>query len=165
LDPLTKAKVRHSGRRRQNAGSHPSETMRLAPANRRKVLLNLTSLIDVLFILIIFFAVSSTFLEQPGIELKLPEAETSEAHPAQKAVIYVDSEGHVFLNDDPTDLAGLAERVKPLVAEQTEKSVILRADSQARHGTVISIMDLLRKEGIFKIVISTEKPSPEAAGP
>jgi biopolymer transport protein ExbD len=138
--------------------------MRFMPVNRRKVVLNLTSLIDVLFILIIFFAVSSTFLEQPGIELKLPEAESSEAHPAQKAVIYVDSQGRVFLNDQPTDLAGLAEKVKPLVAAQTEKSVILHADSDARHGTVISIMDLLRKEGIFKIVISTEKPSPHTTG-
>ena len=138
--------------------------MKLTSPSPRKITLNLTSLIDVLFILIIFFAVSSTFLEQPGIELKLPEAESSEAYPEQKAVIYVDHEGNVFLNDDSIELGALADAVESLISTQTEKSVILRADSGARHGTVISIMDLLRKRGIYKIIVSTEKPLQEAAG-
>jgi biopolymer transport protein ExbD len=138
--------------------------MKLTTRTRRTVTLNLTSLTDVLFILIIFFTVSSTFLEQPGIELKLPEAESSEAHPTQKVVIYVDKEGNIFLNDDPIKLDELAEGVGSLISAQTEKSVVLSADGAAKHGTIISIMDLLRKEGIFKIIISTEKPSPEATG-
>jgi biopolymer transport protein ExbD len=135
--------------------------MKLLTQNQRKVTLNLTSLIDVLFILIIFFAVSSTFLEQPGIELKLPEAESSEAHTAQKIIIYVDREENIFLNDDSIELEALANAVGSLVSAQKEKSVILRADSAVKHGTVISIMDLLRKKGIFKIIVSTEKPSHE----
>jgi biopolymer transport protein ExbD len=114
-----------------------------------------------MFILIIFFAVSSTFLEQPGIELKLPEAESSEAHTAQKIIIYVDHEENIFLNDDSIGLEALADAVGSLVSAQEEKSVILRADSAVKHGTVISIMDLLRKKGIFKIIVSTEKPSHE----
>ena len=135
--------------------------MKLRTRTRRKITLNLTSLIDVMFILIIFFAVSSTFLEQPGIELKLPEAESSEAHTAQKIIIYVDHEENIFLNDDSIGLEALADAVGSLVSAQEEKSVILRADSAVKHGTVISIMDLLRKKGIFKIIVSTEKPSHE----
>jgi biopolymer transport protein ExbD len=138
--------------------------MKLTTRKRRKVTLNLTSLIDVLFILIIFFAVSSTFLEQPGIELKLPEAESSEAYTAQKIIIYVDREENIFLNDDSMELEALVEAVGSLVSTQEEKSVILRADSDVKHGTVISIMDLLRKKGIFKIIVSTEKPSHETFG-
>jgi biopolymer transport protein ExbD len=138
--------------------------MKLSTPQRRNVTLNLTSLIDVLFILIIFFTVSSTFLEQPGIELKLPQAESSEAHLAQKVVIYVNGEGNIFLNDRPIKLDELAEEVGSLISAQTEKSVVLCADSEARHGTVISIMDLLRRKGIYKIIVSTEKPSPEEFG-
>jgi biopolymer transport protein ExbD len=138
--------------------------MRLSTPTPRKVTLNLTSLIDVLFILIIFFTVSSTFLEQPGIELKLPQAESSEAHSAQKVVIYVDGEGNIFLNDRPMQLDQLAEEVGSLISAQTDKNVVLSADSEARHGTVISIMDLLRRKGIYKIIVSTEKPSPEDFG-
>jgi biopolymer transport protein ExbD len=138
--------------------------MRLKHRSRRKAALNLTSLIDVLFILIIFFAVSSTFLEQPGIELKLPEAESSEAHVAQKVIVYVDHQENIFLNDKPVNLEELADAVESLVSTQTEKSVVLRADGEAKHGTIITIMDLLRKKGIYKIIVSTEKPSFQTTG-
>jgi biopolymer transport protein ExbD len=135
--------------------------MKLTTETRRKATLNLTSLIDVLFILIIFFAVSSTFLEQPGIELKLPQAESSQAHAAQKVIVYVDQGENIFLNDQPVELSALADAVESLVSAQTEKSIVLRADAAARHGTVVTIMDLLRKKGIYKIIVSTEKPSLE----
>jgi biopolymer transport protein ExbD len=138
--------------------------MRLKHRSRRKAALNLTSLIDVLFILIIFFAVSSTFLEQPGIELKLPEAESSEAHVAQKVIVYVDHQENIFLNDKPVNLEELADAVESLVSTQTEKSVVLRADGEAKHGTIITIMDLLLKKGIYKIIVSTEKPSFQTTG-
>lgn len=139
--------------------------MKLQTTTPRKVTLNLTSLIDVLFILIIFFAVSSTFLEQPGIQLKLPEAESSEPHAAQKIIVYVDRAESIFLNDNPVELETLAEAVKSLLSTQTEKSVILRADSTVKHGTIITIMDLLRRKGIYKIIVSTEKPPGETADP
>ena len=74
--------------------------MKLGKSHKRKVILSLTPLIDVLFILIIFFTVSSTFLEQPGIELKLPKAESSEAHTAQKVIVYIDDKEDIFLNNN-----------------------------------------------------------------
>ena len=132
--------------------------MKLSSKPPRKTAINLTPLIDVLFILIIFFTVSSTFLEQPGIELKLPEAESSQSHTAQKVIVYVDAEGNLFLNDEPLTVDQLAESVESLISAQTDKSVVLRADEQVHHGLVIKIMDLLRKKGIYKIVVSTDKP-------
>jgi len=132
--------------------------MKLLERPPKKIALNITPLIDVLFILIIFFTVSSTFLEQPGIELTLPDAESGQAHTAQKVMIFVDSDGNIYLNDDSVPMDSLALRTVNLMKEQTEKSVILRADKSVDHGTVIHIMDILRKNNIYKIVISTEKP-------
>ena len=132
--------------------------MKIAKKAKRKVSLNLTSLIDVLFILIIFFAVSSTFLEQPGIELKLPEAQSGNTQIIDKVIINVDRDGNIFLNDKPVQLDMLAEQVKALNENRDEKSVTLNADSSVKHGTVISIMDVLRREGIYKIVVATAKP-------
>jgi len=137
--------------------------MKLAEKPVKKLAINLTSLIDVLFILIIFFTVSSTFLEQPGIELKLPEAESSESHTAQKIIVYVDRDGHIFLNDALIGIDAVAEQVELLVSAQTDKSVVLHADEDVSHGMVVRIMDLLRKRGIYKIVISTQKPIPEGS--
>lgn len=131
--------------------------MKLTSQNKRKLSLNLTSLIDVLFILIIFFTVSSTFLEQPGIELKLPKAESSEGHTAQKIVIYVDRDKNIFINDNIVSLNNLATEVKKMVNLQDDKSIVLKADTNVTHGVVIQIMDMLRQQGIYKIVVSTTK--------
>ncbi len=132
--------------------------MKLSEKPARKIGINLTPLIDVLFILIIFFTVSSTFMEQPGIELKLPEAESSQSHTAQKVIVYVDKDQNVFLNDDPVTIENLAESVEALISAQTDKSIVLHADKEVAHGIIIEIMDLLRKRGIYKIIISTVKP-------
>ena len=134
--------------------------MKLFEKLPRKISINLTPLIDVLFILIIFFTVSSTFLEQPGIELKLPEAESSQSHTAQKVIIYVDKDENLFLNDDSVTIDNLVKSVESLISAQTDKSVVLHADQQVPHGIIINIMDRLRKQGIYKIVISTAKPFP-----
>ncbi len=134
--------------------------MKLSIKSKRKVTLSLTPLIDVLFILIIFFTVSSTFLEQPGIELKLPEAESSEDHTAQKVIIYIDRDENIFLNTTIVPEKNLAAEVEKMIRAQTDKSVVLRADSAVHHGLIISIMDGLRKRGIYKIIISTVKPAP-----
>jgi biopolymer transport protein ExbD len=134
--------------------------MKLLEKQAKKIGINLTPLIDVLFILIIFFTVSSTFLEQPGIELQLPEAESSQSYTAQKVIVYVDNEENVFLNDDPVKIENVAKAVESLISAQTDKSVVLHADEDVSHGVIINIMDLLRKQGIYKIIISTSKPLP-----
>jgi biopolymer transport protein ExbD len=134
--------------------------MKLLEKPGKKIGINLTPLIDVLFILIIFFTVSSTFLEQPGIELKLPEAESSRSHTAQKVIVYVDNNENLFLNDDPVEIENVAKAVEALISAQTDKSVVLHADEAVSHGIIIKIMDLLRNQGIYKIVISTSKPFP-----
>jgi biopolymer transport protein ExbD len=132
--------------------------MKLLEKPSKKITLNITPLIDVLFILIIFFTVSSTFLEQPGIKLKLPEAESSQSHTAQKVIVYVDENEDIFLNNDPLTLENLPNSVETILSAQSDKSVVLRADEDVSHGIVIQIMDLLRKKGIYKIIISTDKP-------
>jgi biopolymer transport protein ExbD len=133
-------------------------TMQLARKQQKKIALNITSLIDVMFILIIFFTVSSTFLEQPGIELKLPEAESSETHTAEKVIVYVDAKGDIFLNKNQVSIDALGGKVADLLNAQTEKTVVLSADEDATHGAVVRVMDILRQKGIYKIIISTVKP-------
>ena len=133
--------------------------MKILTVKKRKAGINMTSLIDVLFILIIFFTVSTTFIEQPGIELNLPQAKSTEGHTAQKVIVYVDREKNIFLNDEIVTLKNLAIKVKELADLQKDKSIVLKADSDVTHGLVIQIMDLLREQGIYKIVVSTKKPS------
>jgi hypothetical protein len=72
---------------------------------KRSLILNVTSLIDVLFLLLIFFMISTTFLSQPAIKLELPEAEHSEAVRQTPLVVHVDQDGRIYLNDEPIELS------------------------------------------------------------
>lgn len=118
----------------------------------------MTSLIDVLFILIIFFAVSSTFLEQPGIELELPTAESAESYTTQKVILYIDKNNNLFLNDRLISFNSVIEEIKKIGELSPENAIVLKADKQVSHGIIIEIMDILRKNKIYKIVISTNIP-------
>ena len=133
--------------------------MKLTSKSSKKLLiLNLTSLIDVLFILIIFFAVSSTFLEQPGIELKLPDAESSESYTTQKIILYVDKSDNLFLNDQMISTNTMIGEIQKLGEISKENSIVLKADKEVNHGEIIRIMDILRKNKFYKIIISTNIP-------
>jgi biopolymer transport protein ExbD len=73
-------------------------------------------------------------------------------------IIFIDETENVFLNNTIVPLDTLVARVGRLLTQQSDKSVVLRADEGVSHGLVINIMDRLRRSGIYKIVVSTEKP-------
>ncbi len=130
--------------------------MKLLDIKKKKVGLNITPLIDVLFILIIFFTVSSTFMEQPGIKLELPKAVTSEAQQLEKAVLYISPESKLFFLDQEVSLEGLPELLRNSMTGRSEKSLIITADKEVHHGLVVKVMDIARSNGVLKLVISTE---------
>ena len=123
---------------------------------KRKVLLNITSLIDVLFLLLIFLMVSTTFLEQPGIKLELPEAQSAVLVDLKEFTLFVNKEGKVFLNDNEVAFEDLEERIKKVLPEMKEGTIILKADRDVSHGIVVKLMDIVKKSGVKKLVIGTK---------
>jgi biopolymer transport protein ExbD len=122
-----------------------------------RLLLNITPLIDVLFILIIFFAVSSTFLEQPGIKLALPQAEKTDLQKIDKAVIFITSEQQILFRDKEITIDNLGPLLKDAMDQSLDRALIINADRDVPHGFVVQIMDIARQNGVIKIVIATEK--------
>lgn len=122
----------------------------------RKALINITSLIDVLFLLLIFVMVSSTFLEQPGIKLELPQAQSAVVVQQQEYSLYVDKEGKLFLNDKAITSDDLEKRLKDALPTMKDNSLILKADRDVSHGIVVQIMDIVKKSGVKKLVIGTK---------
>jgi len=129
--------------------------MELRPKKKRSLILNLTSLIDVLFLLLIFFMISTTFLSQPAIKLELPEAKHADAVRQTPLVIHVDPLGRVFLNDEPLELPLLGEALRRRLQDDAEKSVVLKADSRVSHGAVVQVLDIIKGSGVRKLVVST----------
>ena len=130
--------------------------MQLRAKNKRTVVLNVTSLIDVLFLLLIFFMISTTFLSTPAIKLELPEAKNADAVRQEPLVVYVDEDGALFLNDEPINAARLPAALKDKLMQNDDKAVILKADSRVSHGSVVEIMDIVKGAGARRLVVSTQ---------
>jgi biopolymer transport protein ExbD len=127
------------------------------PKNKRRVLINITSLIDVMFLLLIFFMVTSTFLDQPGMKLELPSAESAEVARVEKLVIYISSDNEVVFNGQPVDLDDLEETMRVALPDIEDRTLVLNADRTVQHGTVIRVMDIAKKLGLERLVIGIKK--------
>ncbi len=129
--------------------------MQLRPQRKRSVILNVTSLIDVLFLLLIFFMISTSFLSTPAIKLELPKAKHADVVRQKPIVVYIDPEGLIFLNDEPVQPSFLEAVLSDKIAGTDEKTVVLKADSRVSHGRVVEVMDIVKGAGATRLVIST----------
>ncbi|MFO7774684.1 MAG: biopolymer transporter ExbD [Candidatus Hydrogenedentota bacterium] len=134
---------------------------------RRRPTINITSLIDVMFLLLIFFMVSATFRDERGLEVTLPEGGQAETNGAQPREIVVQEDGALFLDGEPVDDAELRGRLQALREEGPEVTVVLRADENAGWGRIVRVMDTVRAVGGARITAATrisgeDRPSGEA---
>ena len=130
--------------------------MQLRNKPRKKVFINITSLIDVTFMMLLFFMITSTFLEQPGIKLELPAARTSANAEPQEYVLTVDKKGELFLNRQPLAMAELEAAIRKALPQMKDSALVLKADQEITHGLVVRIMDMARRGGIKKLIIGTK---------
>jgi len=130
--------------------------MELRKGRKKSVLINITSLIDVMFLLLIFFMISTTFLSQPAINLELPEASNADPTRQTPIVIHIDNVGRVFLNDEPMEIPLLGEALRQRLSETTEKAIVLKADSRVSHGRVVQILDIVKGTGAERLIIATD---------
>src|SRR5436190_12453631 len=108
--------------------------LRKTKRNSRSVFVNVTSFIDVLFVLLLFFMVSTTFVNQPAMSLDLPKAVHSQGTRQPGIIVYVDQNGVIHLNDEPVDDALLDSALRSRLVDSEDKAVVLKADSRGSHG-------------------------------
>lgn len=132
--------------------------LELRPRRRRRPVLNVTSLIDVLFLLLIFFMVSSTFIEHPAIELDLPQASSAESVEIDSLRLTISPREEIYLDGEVVTLGELPGRLREAVAGNPERVLILEADRRVGYGLIIEVIDLARKEGVRRISAFTAMP-------
>jgi biopolymer transport protein ExbD len=130
--------------------------MQLRDKRRKKIFINITSLIDVTFMMLLFFMITSSFLEQPGIKLELPSAKTSAHAEPQEYVLTIDKKGELFLNRQPVNLAGLEAEIRNALPKMKDSALVLKADQEISHGLVVRVMDMARRGGVKKLIIGTK---------
>jgi biopolymer transport protein ExbD len=129
-----------------------------ATGHRRRPAINITSLIDVMFLLLIFFMVSSTFRDSLGIDITLPVAQTGEEQSPSNYEITVKSGGelHFGASETPISPDELRTALEELYRNEPEAIVILRADEAAPFQAVITVVDTARAVGGSRLIIPTQ---------
>ena len=125
-----------------------------AAKKSRSLILNLTSLIDVMFLLLIFFMVTSTFRNQPAITLVLPRSATATDTIDTPVVLFLTAEGEVYLNDARVPTQELPARLAELHTASKDNRMVLRADEEASHGDVVGLIDTIKQSGFTRISLS-----------
>lgn len=117
----------------------------------------LTPMVDVVFLLLIFFMISTTFVETPGISVKLPESSSQKrAQDVKEIKVYLSKEGDIYLGKEPVDLDELRRRLRQHGEQAANITFLLLADKEALHGKVVLLMDLAKETGFGKLAIATE---------
>lgn len=133
--------------------------MNFLPARKgRMLLINVTSLIDVMFLLVIFLMATSTFNYQPAINLILPRSATAVSSAETPSVLYLTRDGRVFLNEQQIAPEELGAALKSLQAATGGDTMVLRADEKAAHGDVVHLIDILKQSGFTRVSISARGP-------
>jgi biopolymer transport protein ExbD len=126
-------------------------------SKRRKPSINITSLIDVMFLLLIFFMVSSTFKEESeALDITLPRAGTSQAQSLDFSEIGVNSEGNLFLDGSIVDQHELRNSLKTIIESDPQAKVVVRGDTVADFGKVMAAIDIAREMGVVNVIIATD---------
>ena len=135
--------------------------MNIQPENQEEPEINLTPLIDVVFLLLIFFMVSTTFEHQSRIQIELPEATAEASKPDDESLeILIDAQGRYFLGEQQvvnTELKTLKGAIREALGERESVPVMIRADARTPHQAVVRALDATSQLGLVNISLATSK--------
>ena len=131
--------------------------MNLQTENKLLDTFNFSSLTDIVLLLLVFFLLSSSFIVQPGIKVRLPQSELSEAHTEEKITVSVLKDGSLYLNDELIALGNLPALLQQELRGREEKVVVIKADRDIIFQRVVEVMDLGKKAGADRFLFATER--------
>jgi biopolymer transport protein ExbD len=115
---------------------------------------NLTPLIDMVFILLIFFLVTASFTKESGIDVDRPTAQTAVREEQGSMIIGVSKDGEIWIDNQKIDIRSVRAHVEHLHAQNPEGTVIILADKNARTGTTVEVLDQVRLAGVSNVSIA-----------
>jgi len=121
--------------------------------------IDMTPMLDIVFIMLIFFIVTTSFVKEAGIEVLKPKAQASNTKPSKGNIfIAIKANGDIHMDKRQVDVERVGANIESMLAEQPTESIIVQADKDAKHGVVVKVMDAIKSAGAdLKIVIAAEK--------
>ena len=124
---------------------------------RIKVQVPLTPLIDIVFLLLIYFLLTTNFMVEEGIKIKLPQAKAAAPQTEEVITVYVDQQGRAFLGGKEVSIAKLFDRLKEMIGGRENKLVVIRADRAVILNKAVKVMDIAKAAGAGRLCLATEK--------
>lgn len=119
--------------------------------------LDMTPMLDIVFIMLIFFIVTTSFVKESGVTVSMPQAETASQQENTNIFIAITSQGEVWIDRRPVDPRSVRAIVARLHADNPEGSVIIQSDEQAATGILVDVMDQVRLAGVEGIAIAADR--------
>ncbi len=118
---------------------------------------DITPLIDVVFIMLIFFIVTATFVKETGIDVNKPDAPTAEVKKKANILIAIDANNNIWLDRRKIDIRSVIPNIKRLRAENPQGSVVIQADEESKNKMLVEVMDAARQAGVTNIALAAER--------
>jgi biopolymer transport protein ExbD len=120
--------------------------------------IDMIPMIDMVFLLLIFFALTSTFEIQRVMEMNLPQATTGDRLPEERTLtLHIKNDNQLLLDNSPVELPNLAAALGEVVRQSDRVTLVIKGDAQVPHGKVVEVMDITHASGVKKILITVKK--------
>ena len=119
--------------------------------------IDITPMLDIVFIMLIFFIVTTSFVKESGIDINRPSAKTAEEKKQASILIAINPAGQIWIDNRMVDIQSVRANVEKLHAESPEGAVVIQADKNSQAGLLVQVMDQVRLAKIKKISISASK--------
>ena len=119
--------------------------------------INMTPMLDVVFILLIFFIVTASFVKEAGIEVNRPEAATAVKKERANILVAISDKGEIWINKRRIDIRAVQANIERLKAENPQGTVVIQADQKSTTDTLIKVMDAARSAGVYDVSIAAHE--------
>ena len=120
--------------------------------------IDMTPMLDIVFIMLIFFIVTTSFVKETGIDVSRPNASTAERKERGNILIAIKPNGDVWIAKRKVELRAVRANVERLHAENPEGTVVIIADKESQTGTLVEVMDQVRLAGVYSVSIAAQEP-------
>jgi biopolymer transport protein ExbD len=118
---------------------------------------NLTPMLDVVFIMLIFFIVTASFVKESGIDVNRPDAQTAEKKEQGNILVAISSSGQIWIDKRQVDPRALRANIERLKAENPQGSVVIQADRESKNGLLVKVMDAARQAGVENVSLAASE--------
>ena len=120
--------------------------------------IDMTPMLDVVFIMLIFFIVTASFVKEAGIEVNRPDAQTATKQDRANILIAIDENGAIWINRRKVEVDQVRANIERLHAENPQGSVVIQADQDANVKRLVAVMDASRQAGVYNVSIAAQEP-------